>query len=227
MGHWRYLVLIALLAGPVAPGRSERGAHLAASDGPAAEPLDVSRTQRRNPSARSGANPGSTEIPYPVSSFKGTAWRHPRHRTQDRGGHLHARRRRARVADSFTFAVQAVDSPVSAAASITITVSEEPPALSVVHSVDFGSVQVGEMREEQITLRNSGGGILEGRMDVTPPWQILGYEPNTAWAATRKKRSSSSALPTRNRTIPESSPFSHDTRSAVELSAQRGIALRV
>jgi hypothetical protein len=77
-------------------------------------------------------------------------------------------------ADSFTFAVQAMDSPVSAAAAISIAVLEEPPALSVVHSVDFGRVLLGETSEQQVVLRNSGGGMLTGRMDVSPPWAILG-----------------------------------------------------
>ncbi len=76
--------------------------------------------------------------------------------------------------DSFTFAVQAIDSPVSAAAPVTISITEEPPELSVVKSVDFGTLEVGTTREEEISLRNSGGGELEGEMEVPSPWRIVG-----------------------------------------------------
>jgi hypothetical protein len=121
--------------------------------------------------------------------------------------------------DSFTFAVQAVDSPVSAPAAIAIKVSEEPPALSVVRSVDFGSVQVGETREEEITLRNSGGGVLEGRLDVTPPWKILGA------AQYRLGRNQEMAVlvacaPDEEQNYSGKLFFSHDTGSPVELLAR-------
>jgi hypothetical protein len=76
--------------------------------------------------------------------------------------------------DGFTFAVQAIDSPVSAAAPVTISITEEPPELSVVKSVDFGTIEVGTTSEEEIALRNSGGGELEGEMEVSSPWRIIG-----------------------------------------------------
>src|SRR4029077_8695806 len=120
--------------------------------------------------------------------------------------------------DSFTFAVQAVDSPVSAAAQITISVSEEPSALSVVHSIEFGTVQVGETREEQITLRNSGGGVLAGRMDAPPPWKILGVaEYRLGRNQERKVRIL--CAPDEEQEYSGKLTFSDDPRSAVELSA--------
>jgi hypothetical protein len=80
----------------------------------------------------------------------------------------------AEGSDGFTFAVQAIDSPVSAAAPITVSISEEPPELSVVKSVSFGTIEVGTTREEEIILRNSGGGELEGEMEIPSPWSIVG-----------------------------------------------------
>lgn len=78
--------------------------------------------------------------------------------------------------DTFSFAVQGPDSPVSAPGVIALTISEEPPAFSVVREVDFGTVTLGNTRSEEIVLTNSGGGVLAGRITVPPPWRIAGNE---------------------------------------------------
>jgi hypothetical protein len=120
--------------------------------------------------------------------------------------------------DGFTFAVQAVDSPVSAAAPITISISEEPPTLSVVKSVDFGTLEVGTTREEVIILRNSGGGELEGQMEVPPPWRIAGSKEY------RLGRNQEDTLrivcePSEPEEYAGKLVFSHDARVAVDLTA--------
>ena len=218
MGHWRYLVLVALLAGPVLQAAPNEAPVLPP---PMAQPQSLSMFRGRSveiPLQAQGRTPGQLKFLIRSRPSKGRLGE-IRVTGPKTAVVTYAHDDESEGSDSFTFAVQAVDSPVSAPAAITITVSEEPPALSVVHSIDFGSVQVGETREEQITLRNSGGGMLEGRMDATPPWKILGTSPIPPGPQSGNDRSSSSALPTRNRTIPASSLFSHDTRSAVELSA--------
>ena len=120
--------------------------------------------------------------------------------------------------DGFTFAVQAIDSPVSAAAPITISISEEPPALSVVKSIDFGTMEVGTTGEEEITLRNSGGGELEGQMEAPPPWRIIGpKEYRLGGKQERKVRII--CAPTEAEEFAGKLIFSHDARVAVDLSA--------
>ena len=124
---------------------------------------------------------------------------------------------RAEGVDVFTFAVQAVDSPVSAAASVTLTISEEAPALSVVRSVNFRAVPLGETRAEQVALRNSGGGTLEGRLTVPQPWKILGATEYRL-GANEETRVAILFSPERQREYSGKLIFSHDARSSVELS---------
>ena len=120
--------------------------------------------------------------------------------------------------DAFTFAVQAIDSPVSAAAPITISISEEPPTLSVVKSVDFGTMEVGTTREEEIVLRNSGGGELEGQMEVPPPWSIVGSKD---YRLGRKQEGTVRIVcaPSEPEEYAGKLVFSHDARVAVDLTA--------
>ncbi len=120
--------------------------------------------------------------------------------------------------DAFTFAVQAVDSPVSAAAPISISISEEPPALSVVDSVDFGTLEVGTRREEEIILRNSGGGELKGQMEAPPPWKIVG---STEYRLGREQERTVRLLcaPTEPEEYAGKLVFSHDARTSVDLRA--------
>jgi hypothetical protein len=217
MGHWRYLVLIALLAGPALQAAPKE---LPVSPPPMAQPQSLSIFRGRSvevPLRAQGRTPGQLKFLLRSPPSKGrlgeirvtgpkTATVEYTHDDTSEGS------------DSFTFAVQAVDSPVSAAAQITISVSEEPPALSVVHSVEFGTVQVGETREEQITLRNSGGGVLAGRMDAPPPWKILGAaEYRLGRNQERKVRIL--CAPDEEQEYSGKLTFSDDARSAVELSA--------
>lgn len=121
--------------------------------------------------------------------------------------------------DTFTYAVQGLDTPVSAPARLNIQVSEEPPALSVVHALDFGNVMLGETREEEIVIRNTGGGLLSGKMSVPPPWKILGA------ADYRLKRHEERKVrllfdPTEERGFRDNLSFSHDARSVIALTAE-------
>ncbi len=218
MGHWRYLVLVALLAGPFLQAAPNEAPILPP---PMAQPQSLSVFRGRSveiPLQAQGRTPGQLKFLIRSRPSKGRLGE-IRVTGPKTAVVTYAHDDESEGSDSFTFAVQAVDSPVSAPASITITVSEEPPALSVVRSIDFGSVQVGEMREEQITLRNSGGGILEGRMDATPPWKILGT------AQYRLGRNQEMQVlvvcaPDEEQNYSGKLHFSHDTRSAVELFAR-------
>jgi hypothetical protein len=120
--------------------------------------------------------------------------------------------------DSFTFAVQAVDSPVSAAASITMTITEEAPTLRVSPSVDFGVLEVGATDEKEIVLRNDGGGVLEGTMEVSIPWKIVG---SAEYRLGRHQQGKVRLLfdPTEAQDYFGRLVFSHDARMPVELTA--------
>ncbi len=120
-------------------------------------------------------------------------------------------------ADTFTYAVQAADTAVSAPAPVRITISEEPPALSVVHSLDFGRLLLGETREEEITIRNSGGGVLAGTIRTPEPWKILGPAD---YRLTRKQERKVRILfePSTEGEYGDKIVFSHDPRPVVNLS---------
>lgn len=119
--------------------------------------------------------------------------------------------------DSFAYAVQAVDTAVSAAGTVHIAISEEPPALSVVHTLDFGQLWVGESREEEITVLNTGGGSLAGRIIVSEPWRILG---SAEYRLARREQKKVRVLfaPADAGEFAARLLFSHDPRSSVTLS---------
>lgn len=119
--------------------------------------------------------------------------------------------------DSFTYAVQGLDTAVSAPGTVNIAISEEPPALSVIHSLDFGEAWVGEKRSEEIVIRNTGGGSLAGRMIVSEPWRILG-SPEFRLARKEEKKVRLLFAPADAGEFSARLLFSHDPRSSVTLS---------
>jgi hypothetical protein len=128
--------------------------------------------------------------------------------------------------DSFTYAVQAVDTAVSAPGEVHLAISEEPAALSVVHAVDFGRVWIGETREEEITLRNTGGGALAGRMIVSEPWRVLG-SPEFRLARREEKKVRLVFAPADPGEFAVRLVFSHDPRAAVSLTGAAEAPLEV
>jgi len=78
--------------------------------------------------------------------------------------------------DDFRFAVQAVDSPVSAPAEITISIKEPPPKIRGPASVDFGSVGVGGSRVREIHFVNEGGSATTMRVEVGAPWALVSQD---------------------------------------------------
>ncbi len=128
-------------------------------------------------------------------------------------------------ADTFTYAVQAADTAVSAPATVTISITEEPPALSVVHSLEFGQLLLGETREEEITIRNTGGGVLAGTMRASEPWKLLG-SPDYKLARKQEKKVRVLFEPSRDGTYSGKLVFTHDARSAVTLTGSATSPLR-
>ncbi len=118
--------------------------------------------------------------------------------------------------DFFTYAVQAMDSPVSARGRIQITITEAPPVLSVVPEMNFGRTMIGKTKVQEIMLTNSGGGVLSGVVQVQAPWSILG--PANFWLTrSQSKKIRLAFTPTEEREYSERLIFSHDTRLGVTL----------
>jgi hypothetical protein len=218
MGRRRYLVLIALLAGASAQAGPK---DLPGLPPPMAQPQSLSIFRGRTvevPLRAQGRAPG--QLKFLIRSLPSKGRLGEIRVTGPKSAEVtYTHDDASEGSDSFTFAVQAVDSPVSAAAPITITISEEPPALSVVNAVDFGTLQLGVTREEQITLRNSGGGVLAGRMDAPPPWRILG--PSEYRLGRNQEREVRIlCAPDEQQDYSGRLTFSHDARTAVELSVK-------
>ena len=77
--------------------------------------------------------------------------------------------------DSFTYAVQTRNSPVSAEARVVVRIQEPPPSLACSPAeLDFGTVKAGESTRAEVTLTNQGGGEATGRLDPPAPWVVDG-----------------------------------------------------
>lgn len=76
--------------------------------------------------------------------------------------------------ESFTFAAQSFDSPVSAPARIRIRLEEKPAVIEFPHEVDFGMVFLGETSVKNLEIRNSGGGVVSGTAKPVAPWEVFG-----------------------------------------------------
>lgn len=72
--------------------------------------------------------------------------------------------------DSFRFAVQAVDSPVSAPATVTIRIANPPARLEAPAELDFGEVPEGGASIKQLRIQNAGGSSARVAPTVDAPW---------------------------------------------------------
>ena len=77
--------------------------------------------------------------------------------------------------DEFSYRVHASDLEMSAPARVAITIHEYPPQLSVSPAeLDFGAVDSGQSARAQVSVRNDGGGLAVGRLDLPEPWVVEG-----------------------------------------------------
>lgn len=121
--------------------------------------------------------------------------------------------------DSFTYAVQAMDSPVSARGRVQISVTEAPASLSVATQKEFGRLMIGKVGEQTLTMQNSGGNILAGKLQVPPPWRIIGSADYSLGRGQTKKITLEFA-PTEEREYSGRLSFSHDARAGVALHGE-------
>ena len=76
--------------------------------------------------------------------------------------------------DSFRFAAQSIDSPVSASAQVDIALRMRPAALDYRREVDFGTVPLGETSTQDIVISNHGGSAASGEVVLKSPWKLEG-----------------------------------------------------
>ena len=82
-------------------------------------------------------------------------------------------------ADSFRFAVQAVDSPVSAPAEVLIHIQDPPAKLVMIPSLNFGEVAAGSHSRKEISVSNTGGTSATVTPTVSLPWTLEDSAPKT------------------------------------------------
>ena len=76
-------------------------------------------------------------------------------------------------ADRFTYSVQN-HAGVSAPVEVTISIVDEPARLAVAHTVEFGELLAGGTAMKEIEVANKGGGLIEGDIEVDPPFKVEG-----------------------------------------------------
>lgn len=74
--------------------------------------------------------------------------------------------------DSFTYAVQSIDSPVSAPARVNLRLVESPAVLRVASQLDFPATDVGEAAVAVLEIQNAGGAPARLKPQVNAPWHI-------------------------------------------------------
>lgn len=76
--------------------------------------------------------------------------------------------------DSFRFKCKSGPQKAWGHAKATIIVEEPPPRFAAdVALLDFGAVFLTESRTLPIRIKNAGGGQLQGRLKVGPPWKLV------------------------------------------------------
>ena len=90
-------------------------------------------------------------------------------------------------ADFFTYAAQSVDSPVSYSAQVQISIKQRPAQLEFPRLLDFGDVPVGDTREMQVVVSNSGGKPVHFSPSLNQPWALVDAVPISISGGETKK----------------------------------------
>lgn len=77
--------------------------------------------------------------------------------------------------DWFSYAVRN-SAGVSAASAVVITITDEPAILAMPAGLEFLPTLAGTSTEQEFALSNTGGGMIEGRMEVPAPWRLAGKQ---------------------------------------------------
>lgn len=89
--------------------------------------------------------------------------------------------------DSFSYAAKSVDSPVSVAAQVQVSIMKRSAQLVFSDSLDFGSVPVGDTLVKEIDIQNSGGKTAVISPVLKPPWKLFDAIPIQVKAGDTKK----------------------------------------
>lgn len=88
--------------------------------------------------------------------------------------------------DRFTYLVRTSGNRVSSVAEVKIVVDEPPPHLQAPGRIEFDQIVAGESQNRELQITNDGGGVLEGRLTVSVPWQLATSDYRVASGRTAK-----------------------------------------
>ncbi|MFV0337068.1 MAG: hypothetical protein ACK5LK_02325 [Chthoniobacterales bacterium] len=123
------------------------------------------------------------------------------------------------ITDSFTYAVQSHDSPVSAPGKVLIRIIERPPVFEIPKVVDFGEVISGRSKKKIFTISNQGGGVISGQIKVFPPWYLTA-PPYYHLGAGQKQQIEVEIRPEETGDFSEHIFFSHDEKILLPVTAK-------
>jgi len=74
--------------------------------------------------------------------------------------------------DTFRYVVKTGSGRTSSPAEVRIAIEEPPPRIELPARIDFGPILAGQTVSRPFAIRNAGGGVAQGRLTVSAPWQI-------------------------------------------------------
>jgi len=127
--------------------------------------------------------------------------------------------------DHFSYAVRSKEG-VSAPADVRIQIVDEPPLLIAPETLEFASLVAGTTSTREIELVNKGGGVVEGEMQVPPPWSVDGQRIYRLLPAQRRSYTVSFA-PTTAGTFQGEIRYTSDPARITTLRGQGELAISV
>jgi len=74
--------------------------------------------------------------------------------------------------DTFRYVVKTGSGRISSPAEVRIAIEEPPPRIELPSRIDFEPILAGQTASRPFVIRNAGGGVAQGRLTVSAPWQI-------------------------------------------------------
>jgi hypothetical protein len=119
--------------------------------------------------------------------------------------------------DSFSYAAKSVDSPVSVAAQVQVSIVKRAAQLVFSDDLDFGNVSVGDTLVQDIDVQNSGGKTAVINPALRAPWKLVDAIPiQIKGGETKKIRVAFS--PDSSGLFAEKLVLEPDTKSAIKLN---------
>lgn len=123
-------------------------------------------------------------------------------------------------ADRFRYAVQVPGSGVSTPAEVIIRVVDKPARFEAPATQEFQPIAVGKTRTKVITLRNDGGGVIMGRMELPEPWTITDGDGFYRLAEGEMAEIAITFAPQQVAKFTGSARFSHTSARSLSLSGE-------